>query len=401
MIPQPVTDQLPELKPSSKGYLAIEREHWMPLARRCKGDLVLYAVVQLIYDDTESWMPKRPWCERSPSEFRQLTGASDRKILQVLKYAEKLGWISREESDNKSWRGRYRCHPDRFAETPLPPPRPRKQKKAKIKEAAVTVVRPMAALRILHSCAESVPRPAAVDPSIVHSGAESGPVVVDQAIPHSGAESTAFSSLIMHSHAESNGQQIMHSYAESLPRFAESGTVVCPIGLVCPYSVNDLQATKQLETVETVETTTTTTAAPPADAGNVVVVVSPSIVLEELQEHGAVTPKTGLKLVSDCRRAFPEATEEEIVAVIRKLAAGFGRGTVNPVGVLLTQTPEHFKSYQRPKPVEAPDPQQERERTLKMARNILANRDDKAVDKNMVRWAMETLGVEEAKPGGG
>src|SRR4051812_28617494 len=64
---------------------------------------------------------------------------------------------------------------------------------------------------------------------------------------------------VLHSHAEPDRSKILHRHAEpqrsgaeSLAglrlHLAESGTVLCPIGLACPYSVNELPAAKQLET---------------------------------------------------------------------------------------------------------------------------------------------------------
>ena len=155
MTPEPAAGNLGEFKPGG-GFTAIERSHWIPLMRRCRGDLVLFGVVMLIYDDTCSWKPPRQWCARSISEFCKLTGASERNVMQALQRAERLGWISREQADHHTHRGRYQCHPERFAETPLPPPRPpRARQKPKPQVAAAFSRLPIAAMRVPHNDAES------------------------------------------------------------------------------------------------------------------------------------------------------------------------------------------------------------------------------------------------------
>ena len=115
---------------------------------------------------------------------------------------------------------------------------------------------------------------------------------------------------------------------------------------------------------------------------------TPTVVLEELRTHGVVTPETASKLVGDCRSKFPEATEEEVVGAMRKIAGGFTRSVRNPVGVLLTQTPQFFATYQRPQPPPPAPDVGERER--QMARRFL-EADDGDVPEDQKQWARGVL----------
>jgi hypothetical protein len=237
MIPHPSRERLAELAPG-KGHTAISRAHWMPLMRRCHFDLVLFAIIMQIYDDTESWKPKRTWCDRSIEDFRRLTGASERKVQQALKKAAEFRWITREVPDNHTHRGRYQCHPENFAKSPLPSPRPCKVKSMPNQEAQIGP--PTASATTLRQVAAFV---------YPHKGTEPKPSLAENIISPPRR--------VLHSDAESGGSEVPRSQAEPEPmaarsadvlraHVAESGTVSCPIGLACPYSVNDLAAANQL-----------------------------------------------------------------------------------------------------------------------------------------------------------
>lgn len=92
---------------------------------------------------------------------------------------------------------------------------------------------------------------------------------------------------------------------------------------------------------------TTTTGLDHGPEGVSVVVAQ---VLAALSEHGKTTEAAAAKFVAACQSARPGVQPAEIAETINGMAASFGRGTKNPMGVLLTQVPLALKAPKAPDP---------------------------------------------------
>lgn len=318
---------LPELPPEN-GWIRLEKTDLYHLSRRCKG--LMLPLILYIMGRTTSHADHPEYADIDIDEFRALTGAGARAIIQNLAEAEKLGFVASRYPERKHHKGGYKVVPEAFAAAPLPDPRTRhckpRSSPPKANEVHPNAPHPEAAVlapeRIAAFRASNEVHPNALHPNDspslrfgVHCDAPPAGLI-PQAPPPQGNPDADTPQV----HLDEGAGIAMHPEA----RRDES---YCPWGWPCPYLGSRKQEEEPQSSSSGVVTTPdqTTTRSPE------------STILEALAAerfHGVDTPFVRL-LLKECQARAADVTAAEVVSLIHEKGPLARQAKKNPNGLLL------------------------------------------------------------------